>query len=207
MDGEVGNALSYVQMDRACIASSPGVVRGSVQGSFPRIKGSASRKRVPSLEVTPKLLGGWRPSLVAANSKLPKSGRRLSDHSSLPAFTSVSSHPQPTNSLFSAQALFLLPRHTQAHRSLSQVQHALLTLGHGRPQHATSLRDCRIAPLHHPTYHPPNQASLQQTWTTLRPTSWSSSYPLASRHSRTSTRSYSGDTRRWSGNWLRQEIR
>jgi hypothetical protein len=133
--------------------------------------------------------------------------RVIRSQSSLPADTSVSSHPQPTNSLFPAQTLFLLPRHTQAHRSISHVQHTLRALGNGRPQHATSPRDCRIARLHQPPSHPSEPGTNQQTWTTLRPISWSSSCPPASRHSRTSTRSCLGDTRRWSGSWPRQEIR
>jgi hypothetical protein len=144
--------------------------------------------------------------------KRPKSSRHVARVDLITVFllaacTSVSSHLQPTNSLKPAQTHFLPPRLTQAHRSFSHVKHTLRALGNGRPQHATSPRDCRIARLHHPPSHPPESGTHQQTWTTPRPTSWSSSCPPASRHSRTSTKSCSGGTRPWSGSWPRQEIR
>ena len=180
--------------------------QAAFQESRAQPPGNASKS-----DVTPKVLGGR-----ASHSYLPTQSRRraagtwpdLSDLSSLPAAcTSVSSHPQPTNSLFPPIDSVFLPIHAQAHRSLPHDQHALLPLGNSRPQHATSPRDCRIARLHqyHLTY--PNQAQIRQTWTTLRQTSWSSSWPLASRRCKTNTRSCLAGTRRWSGSWLWQEIR
>ena len=160
-------------------------------------------------DVTPKCLG--RASLPPTQSRQEWQVRvdliTVLRQSLPPQSTSVSSHAQPTNSLFLAQTLFLLPRRTQAHRPLSHVQHALLALGNGRPQHATSPRDCRIARLHHLPSNPSEPDTNQQSWTTPRPTSWSNSYPLASRHSRTSIRSCLDGTRRWSGSWPQQEIR